>query len=349
LGKIKETVKSQLTLLSLLVFGSARAQIAFVKGNSLYVLPVGKSGLPKSGTRAIRVCSLNGIDDGTISLDCTRSGQILLGGEANENYFIWQVGPTHGARLQREGSGKWPSSSPDGKKLVFVQDLVEQNASAYVLDLETKRLTCVAKDVVGPAFWSPKGGAFTYAQSGQEPDEGDRIILESFPGKRSRRLTDGYALSEIVGFSPDGKTVSYSSGTPDGGEIIFVDVASGTKKAISTRINSAANRHDYATNFLDWTPDSRHVLLDLNMTDENGGRWYWRAVAVGNLATGHSISLPNSKSLVSPKFSADGSHIVSLERRSGKRGFDLVVIDLRKPNAKIRLASGLSEFAVRVR
>jgi Tol biopolymer transport system component/imidazolonepropionase-like amidohydrolase len=131
---------------------------------------------------------------------------------------------------------------------------------------------------------------------------GDLYLLPVEGGK-AERLTEGLAYDTHPKFSPDGKTIAYTSDESGSGNIWLIDVASKEKtqltKLPTTQVQSA-----------DWSPDGNYIVgsrggrnLKLYMYHKDGGKGV------------QLIKEPATLKTVEPTFSADGKHIWFSQRR----------------------------------
>jgi Tol biopolymer transport system component len=168
--------------------------------------------------------------------------------------YRWAPGadPLDGAEQLTVGlRAREPHVSPDGRTVVFARNDVAQSRLGF-LDLRTKRTTEVGpseryQQVYTPRF-SPDGRSVVY---GAWHDGGYRdIYLYDVATQTSRALTRDRASDQAPCWSPDGRTVFFSSDRTGVFNIYAADVENGTVWQVTNVLGGAfecAVSHDGAT------------------------------------------------------------------------------------------------------
>src|SRR2546425_4200784 len=112
-----------------------------------------------------------------------------------------------------------PQISPDGSRVVFVREWVNQKADRYDTALwivptsggTARQLTAGPRDL-GPR-WSPDGKMLAFIRSGEKDGKPQpaQIWLLSLDGGEAQQLTDSPRSPGAFEWSPDGKTIAFVS------------------------------------------------------------------------------------------------------------------------------------------
>lgn len=162
--------------------------------------------------------------------------------------------------------------------------------AARTFNLKTDEGTWMNLDI------SPDGKTIAFDMLGD-------LYLMPAEGGKAERITKGLAYDTHPKFSPDGKTIAYTSDESGSGNIWLIDIASKEKtqltKLPTTQFQSA-----------DWSPDGNYIVgarggrnLKLYMYHKDGGKGV------------QLIKKPDALKTVEPTFSADGKHIWFSQRR----------------------------------
>ncbi len=212
-------------------------------------------------------------------------------------------------RYTTSGSLEDPNWTPDGKALLFdaagnLQRFVLDNG-VHPIDSTLPRSTAAAPIPVGLKIngdhaISPNGS--TIAVGSGDPDGVARIYVVPIDGGTPRRVVaDGPAY--VHGWSPDGKTLSYSAQQGAGFEAFTIPMAGGS----ATRL---APQSDVA----EFSPDGQWIYFQ---SDRTGHMQLWRM---------HPDSSAQEQLLISetvdwfPHISPDGQQIAYIAYKPGTEG-----------------------------
>jgi Tol biopolymer transport system component len=191
-------------------------------------------------------------------------------GETGKRFQIYttNVAGTHRRRLTngRKFSSSQPSYSPNGKRIVFVRNLHEDdlwtmNASGRSLH----RLTWTKRIEEDSPVWSPDGKQIAFVVAGPDdhvsPEQGIWVIGADGHGRR--RLTDDFDTSPS--WSPDGSEIVFARGDPNSQTvgIYVVPAAGGTPTRISAP-DQPGGTSDWGPA---WSPDGSRILFSSDRPD----------------------------------------------------------------------------------
>lgn len=165
-------------------------------------------------------------------------------------------------------SERYPSWSPDGKRIAFNSDR-DGTHNLYVMNAdgnEVRQLTHEKAPVVaGMSSWTGDGQWIYFGLFGRKNPEMCRI------------RPDGSGFSVIgtgidAAVSPDGKTIAYAKATARGHLLFAADADGKNERQLTQQENPYAGVH------CAWTPDGRHIVfadrvgeaLELFMIDPDG-------------------------------------------------------------------------------
>jgi tricorn protease len=190
------------------------------------------------------------------------------------------------------------------------------------------------------------GKAVTDARLMRFPDINNNLVafvyagdIWSVPanGGEARRLTSHEGMELFPKISPDGKWIAFS-GEYSGSRQIFVIPSEGGKPKQITFYNSVGlmpPRGGFDNAVLDWTPDSKNVLIRANRTEfgERNGKYFLVNIEGGLekplqiVNGGFAAFSPNAKKIC---FTPVDREFRSWKRYKGGRASDLWIYDLEK-------------------
>jgi hypothetical protein len=332
---------------------TAKAQIAFVKHSSLYVLPCGRTGEPMPGARPVRICKLWPLtQDDRVDIQWAPTGQIVLAhfvdamngkkrfGLSRDNSVsgIWILDSKPGAKPQRVAEGYSPTFSSDGNLMAYATD--PDNAKVYVLNLQSHTHTQLSDQGTEPV-WSADGHRLALIQMDPSNADVGGIRVLGYPAWDVVRQFPFGGIVIDPKLSPDGSKVAvhFHLSRPLTGHSLF-DVATGKELPIGTLDRFAPPIVE------DWSADGKWLLCDYRIEDpKNDGSWIKQTLGITAVAGGK----PRLLSLGSDgRFSPDGRALLYLTDH--KRGLfwkhgDLMRRSLSGGLARI-LAHRVDQFAV---
>ncbi|MFN0182144.1 MAG: CehA/McbA family metallohydrolase [Gemmatimonadales bacterium] len=160
----------------------------------------------------------------------------------------------------------------------------------------------------GPGWvtWSPDGTTLIYAMAGS-------LWRQALGSTEATQLTDGPGYDAQPDWSPDGRSVVYSSYRDDAVELRLLDLASGTDASLLA--NGGVNVEPR------WSPDGRRIAF---VSTAFQGRWHVFTAEVaggrltgepGMITTDHDSQLPRYyygkyDHFISPTWSPDGRELI---------------------------------------
>jgi Tol biopolymer transport system component len=219
-------------------------------------------------------------------------------------------------RATHAGPVSW---HPNGKSIAFENDPAGARPGLFLLDLESgqrRRLTTAPDGVVrdaSPAF-SPDGKrlAFSRYRSGQS---GNIMLLTMDDG--SLRSFPDSVWGIGIAWMPDGRSLLVGGGfgmAPDALKRVPLDSGS----AIAIGIAGAGAAHPSVS------PDGRRVVYEQNVSDSN----IWHASLETPTRLGESRSwIASTRHDFEPRYSPDGTHILFVSDRTGRRELWLAEAD----------------------
>ncbi|NLN29342.1 MAG: extracellular solute-binding protein [Firmicutes bacterium] len=228
------------------------------------------------------------------------SGSIVFQSDRTGSWQIFRYDIATGAvtQLTTLGQNYYPRVSADGKKIVF-ESTRDGSWAVYTMNIDgsdQRRVTPLDMDVRN-GTWSPDGQYIAF--HARVPEGGWSIFTIKVDGTELRRLTySGSATDAWVSWSPDGKTLVYSSNrAPHGPDyktyIINVD-GTGERQLFN---------HPRRSQRPVWSPDGKSIVVGSN----RDGQW---DIYIDRL-DGTSIRVTNdARTDLEPAWSPDGTKIV---------------------------------------
>jgi len=183
--------------------------------------------------------------------------------EGNGLTNIWRVSDSGGKADRvtsfKAGDVRWPAASADGRVIMFEHDF-----GIWKLDVNTKKASPVTLNIDAETQENlSEMQSFSSQADDYELAPSSRRIAFSIHGEiftapvdegDLRQITDGPARERFVGYSPDGKWLSYIS-DQSGREELYVEPVDGSAPA-QQLTNIDALKLSY-----NWSPDSRDIAF----------------------------------------------------------------------------------------
>jgi len=204
----------------------------------------GPGGWSPDGTKIAFFSDRNGKDDIYVVNAETIRPKIVL---SNSLHNLWS-----------------PSYSPDGKRLVYVEELEDKHGELRILDLETQQSRLLTKTELPRTNtdWSPDGNWIAFS----DRVNGNSEILVIRPdGTDLRNLTNHPGLDAGASWSPDSKRLVFVSGRGDPPGIfqLYLVNADGTdQRPVTTRRGWESDAS--------WWPDGSSIIFSCDREDSPG-------------------------------------------------------------------------------
>ena len=163
-----------------------------------------------------------------------------------------------------------PDYSPDGRRIVFANQVGEGPAAVWMVNADGLNPHLVyngADDIVATA-WSPDGERIAYAMSVGIPQEYEIFTMDT-DGKNHLRISQGLAgIGGSIDWSPDGKNLLVYAGVYGDKNIFKIDVATGNYTQITDGGNNAG---------ASYSPDGRYIVFNSMRNEDQADLYIMRA------------------------------------------------------------------------
>lgn len=170
-------------------------------------------------------------------------------------------------QMGKHGWANWPTISPDGSRLVFVEGAKIMYAFDLVSARDKESITRLTPDSIGPAsdYWprfTPDGQSLVF---GSSRDDDFEIYVMNSDGTNVRRLTKSPGIDMHPACSPNGQHICFTSNRDGNHEIYAMNIdGSGLR-----RVTNNPERDDFAI----WSPNGDAI----DYVSERAGRFdIWR-------------------------------------------------------------------------
>ena len=242
-----------LGLTPLIVCVDAQAQITFVShrdGNpEIYVMDVDGNNARNLTNNPDKDFQPSWSPDGKrIAFMSNRDGHVhaIHGWPTYEIYVMDADGDNLQNLTNNPNDDRYPSWSPDGKRIVFSSERAGHfrskfgiTAEIYVMDADggnQRRLTENRKNDSSPS-WSPDGKRIAFASDRKGDFENFEIYVMDADGGNQQKLTNNRGDDRSPSWSPDGERIVFSSYRDGNAEIYVMDADGGNSQ------NLTNNRH----------------------------------------------------------------------------------------------------------
>ncbi len=231
--------------------------------------------------------------------------------------------------------------SPDGTKIAFQSDR-GGDFDLYVLDVATAEVSCLVPgpgDACYPA-WSPDGQSIAYIYSNitttavQGIENGYNVFVVPSTGGEPKRLTSGLAREYTPTFSPDGKSIYFSSTA--GMKAASICLQRVPVEGGDAEVVLAEDQADVGLMQPDVSPDGKYLAFGR----VSGFRSNW-TIWMAKTATPKQrfqLTAPET-AMYAPRWSPDGTTIACTGYRVGDPGWGIYLLDI-ETGARARVETG---------
>jgi dipeptidyl aminopeptidase/acylaminoacyl peptidase len=186
---------------------------------------------------------------------------------------IWIMN-ADGSRNRFLTRGSIPRWSPDGTRFAFTDDGEPNGTQLFVRWIDTAEATQITRVEKAPKTfkWSPDGKSIAFVMRIESEDEWDIDMPEEPEGAKwteEPRVIEGvYFRQDRRGFMKDGFL-----------HLFVVDAGGGTPRQLTTgkwNVGARTVGLDYGSG-IDWTPDSKNIIFDGLMEDDDPAMSYRRS------------------------------------------------------------------------
>lgn len=336
-----------MAIAALLVPIAARAQIAFVRHNVLYVQPCDGQGR-RTGD-AIRVCPLwKSFPDDGLTVGWTPNRKIVLThyvdawngpkrfglAQSQPVSGIWLVEPAPNAKPQRITEGFSPTFSPSGDRMIYAS----RNGDGVILErvLATGREKVLVPHAYQPIL-SKDGHLLAYTKVDRKVGYVEQVEVEDLRNGKLLHPGPSSVNPMELQFSLDNATlaVHFHLSRPLTGHSLL-SLTGGRASTLTTPASFAPATIE------DWSPDGKSVLLAWRVPDpHNDGNWTQQVLALQDRKSGHTRTLWSG---YQARFTSDGRSVMYLVKPTPQSEVGTLMVRSLKPDARERVvAGGVSE------
>jgi Tol biopolymer transport system component len=200
--------------------------------------------------------------------------------------------------LLKGGIDTSPSWNREHTKIVFTSiDPANGVSNLYIFDIKSNSKTLLLKRFSprDPSF-GPDGNIIVFADFAVDGFENSEIYTIGIDGNNLIKLTDNTAKDYFPKFSPDGKSIVFSSERDGNIQLYSMDNTGGNVKRLMV--------NEFVDNSADFSPDGQYIIFDSN---RRGNSDIYKINADG---TGEALNITNnSAGNYEPCYSPDGSMI----------------------------------------
>lgn len=153
-----------------------------------------------------------------------------------------------------DGWQGFPAASPDGKKIAFTSCAPNENCKIWLMKMDgtAKSQLTFGPDVYSQPDWSPGGNSIAFDRWIPNTGELGLMIMKS-NGTDMRTLYDAPGKAEqFPTWSPDGTKIAYTDNTGGAGNILILDLATGTSQQVLTPRETPTT--EYSFGYPSWIP-----------------------------------------------------------------------------------------------
>jgi dipeptidyl aminopeptidase/acylaminoacyl peptidase len=163
--------------------------------------------------------------------------------------WTWNIATSEEKQISKtEGTVSDAHWSPDGTRVTFttnptpkLDDISLQTAWVLEVSSGNQRKVVETADPTQTARWSPDGKSIAYLSSAGLVVYQVNLFVVDADGGKSKKVSGGFELNAGEPFwSPDGKTIYFSSDDHEANRVFAADVAAGTVRALTDAASVAS-------------------------------------------------------------------------------------------------------------
>jgi Tol biopolymer transport system component len=309
----------------------------FLAGCAITETPVKvtEPSIVETGTATVTASDSVKTPETTQETTAATADKIIFSSLSGNQGIIYICNPD-GSNLQKlieEGINTSPSWNMQHTKIIFNSlDPASGVGALYIYDMESKSKTQLLKGFSprDPSF-GPDGNTVVFADFVEDGSENAEIYTMGIDGSNLTKLTDNPARDYFPKYSPDGKTIVFSSERDGNIQLYTIKTDGGNAKRLM--------KNGFTDNCGNFSPDGLNIIFNSNRGGNSD------IYALSSDGSGEPKNLTNnSAGNYEPCYSPDGSMVVYRSNKglSDDMSYDIFVMSADGKN-QINIKPGLKD------